>query len=214
MKTIKIFTIHLLLSIFTSAYAGSYALDKFYEKTHTFSATFEQKVKTLDDKSIQTSKGHILISRPNKFVMVYSEPDQQQYVSNGKVLWIYDKDLEQVTIKKFDKEMRSSPVLVLSGKNELRELYNIEESSDYGKPEQDIFVLKPKIVSGEEATTQFSRVELVFVFEKLQELRMWDHFNHITILSLNDQKLNEAVPDSTFNFIIPDNIDVLDNTIQ
>ena len=111
-------------------------LDKFYEKTHTFRANFEQVVRDGEDEALMTSKGHLLISRPNKFVMVYTDPDQQQYISDGKILWIYDKDLEQVTIKKFDQEMKRSPVLVLSGKNELRELYNIEETIDYSKPGQ------------------------------------------------------------------------------
>jgi len=209
-KTTLLFT--LFFSFISPVFAGSYALEKFYEKTHTFRATFEQKVKSGNDGDIQKSEGQILISRPNKFIMNYTKPDQQQYVSDGKTLWIYDKDLEQVTIKKFDKEMKRSPVLVLSGKNEMRELYNIEESVDYGKPEQDIFILTPKTGSEEDATTQFSRVELVFLHEKLEELRMWDNFNHVTILSLKNKKINETLPENTFQFVIPDNIDVLDNT--
>ncbi|MFK5985785.1 MAG: outer membrane lipoprotein chaperone LolA [Pseudomonadota bacterium] len=198
----------LLLFISTNAFAGSDALDLFYQKTDSLSANFTQTIRDTFGKLIETSSGRLVIKRPDQFVLNYTKPDEQSYISDGKTLWVYDVELEQVTIKKADEKLLNSPALLISSNRNIRDNYFVKESVDYDAPDNDIFILTPKNVD-EENSMMFANIQLTFFKQRLMEIKMTDNFDQITRLNLYNQEVNSKVDDKVFAFIIPADVDVI-----
>ena len=190
-------------------YAGTEVLDLFYANTHSMQADFEQSISERFGKVLEQSSGSLVIQRPNQFALNYHQPDQQQYISNGKTLWIYDVDLEQVTIKAFDESLADSPALLISSNKNIRQSYTIIEAYDPKKPDLDIFKLTPKQDIAAQGEGMFSQVYLIFKQGKLVELTMEDNFDQVTTLKFKQIKVNEKLTPGTFSLKIPDNVDVI-----
>src|SRR5689334_4293065 len=89
----------LLLAV--PAFAGSIEkLNAFVKQTQSARSAFTQKVLDKSGKAIQSSSGVLAFSRPGKFRWEYRKPNEQLIVGDGERLWIYDPDLNQVTVKK------------------------------------------------------------------------------------------------------------------
>ncbi|MDQ7090112.1 MAG: outer membrane lipoprotein chaperone LolA [Methylococcales bacterium] len=101
-------------------------LKEFLANSQTLTSKFKQVVFDKDNKIKQTSEGLFTLSRPGKFRWVYQKPFIQEIVSNAGKVWFYDADLEQVTIKKLDKSMGSTPALLLSGEVNIDKEFNLE----------------------------------------------------------------------------------------
>ena len=71
-------------------------LERFYDEVATFSADFEQAVLDENLNRIEESAGRMWIARPGKFRWDYEPPLEQQIVSDGERVWVYDVELEQV----------------------------------------------------------------------------------------------------------------------
>ena len=76
-------------------------------------------------KTIQSASGKLVFSRPGKFRWDYQKPYEQLIVGDGKKLWVYDKELNQVTVKKLEGALGSSPAALLAGSNDIEEYYNV-----------------------------------------------------------------------------------------
>jgi len=159
-------------------------------------------------KSIETSSGQLTIKRPNQFILKYTKPDEQRYISDGKTLWVYDVDLEQVTIKAVDEKLLSSPALLISSNKNIRDLYDIKEIADSNTNQNTIYNLYPK-TANDETSNMFSSVQLIFYQQQLKEIKMADNFDQITRLSLYNQKFNADIKSDLFSFIVPFGVDVI-----
>lgn len=198
--------------------AGMEVLDQFYANTKSFSADFEQRVAKFQGQTLERSNGSLIIKRPNQFVLSYKDPDEQYYISNGKVLWIYDVELEQVTIKAFDASMARSPALLLASGKNIHQAYTVIEVKEDNQPNRHIFRLTPKLIAknAEDADIEnetFKEIYLIFENKHLVELTMQDNFDQITTLKLNKVKLNPQIAKERFEFKIPENVDVIGSLI-
>ncbi len=94
-------------------------LDKQLANTQQlFQAHFVQANSKAHNLVIQITEGEMALERPGKFLWQINKPDQQLLVSDGKQLWIYDKDLEQVIIQPVNQRLDETPALLLAGEVE------------------------------------------------------------------------------------------------
>jgi chaperone LolA len=128
MKQILIVFLLFMLSSVAHA-AATDKLKAFIAATRSAQANFTQEVQDKNGRRIQSASGTMQFVRPGKFRWEYRKPYEQLIVGDGKKFWMYDVDLEQVTVKKLDTALGSSPAALLSGSNEIERgfaLKNIE----------------------------------------------------------------------------------------
>jgi outer membrane lipoprotein carrier protein len=117
----------LMLLVPTLAFgATTEALKALLTQTTTAKGRFAQMVLDKNMKKLQESTGTMQFSRPGKFRWEYNKPFEQVIVGDGSKLWIYDKDLNQVTERKLDKALGASPAALLAGSNEIEKSYTLQ----------------------------------------------------------------------------------------
>ena len=113
------------------AHAG--AIDKlktFIAATRSAQADFTQEVLDQNGKRIQSASGTMQFQRPGKFRWEYRKPYEQIIVGDGEKFWLYDADMNQVTVRKLDAALGSSPAALLSGSNEIERDFILKESGN------------------------------------------------------------------------------------
>ncbi len=186
---------------FTYAGEGAEKLKAFHKSVKTFEAAFSQKVVDNNNKELQASFGKVYLSRPGKFRWDYEKPDKQVIVSDGTKIWLYDQDLEQVTIKSLEGVVGNSPARVLSDTGDLEKEYKIIEK---GKKDGILWVeLLPK--KGE---SSFQFVRLGFA-DTLKLMAVKDSLGQVTTIEFSELKTNPELKESLFEFKPPKGVDVV-----
>lgn len=195
------------LSIFicaTAAHAGAIGkLKEFVAATHSGQANFTQVVLDPNGKRIQNASGLMQFQRPGKFRWTYQKPYEQIIVGDGEKFWLYDVDLNQVTVKKLDAALGSSPAALLSGNNEIERDFALMESGTQDGLDWLQAIPKTKDSSFEKILMAFNaRSELA-----IMELN--DAFGHKTVLRFSAMQHNPKLSDDLFHFTPPKDADVL-----
>lgn len=169
---------------------------------HTLEAKFTQTVFTNKNSVKQKSTGHIAVKSPDKFFLEYTEPYKLVYVADGKKLWSYDEDLEQVVVKPQGNELINTPAMLLGNPKDLTESYTIEKT---GVIDGWLwFELTPK-----QQSNNFETVSLAFVENKLKAMEMRDNFGQTTRLEFLNVVKNPALSKNRFKFVPPAGVDVI-----
>jgi outer membrane lipoprotein carrier protein len=174
----------------------------FFAGLHTLQADFEQQVVDGNNKPLQSSQGHMWIKRPGRFRWDYETPYRQQLVADGKHLWSYDEDLEQVTVQKATDVLTSTPAMLLSGEEPLGNVFNIEEINA-GKDEQHV-LLTPK-----SDDSNVTRIHLFFSGKALARIKAEDNFGNTTTFSFTAFERNPPLDKAVFTFVPPAGADVV-----
>ena len=165
---------------------------------------FTQTLQAKDGKQLQETTGDFTFKRPGLYHWESSEPFPQIVVGNGETVWVYDPDLEQVTITKQD-AMPYNPANLLSGGiADLAARYHIEQSTD---KEQERFTLTPL----DTANAPFVQLGMHFAGDVLQVATLTDRLGQVTRITLQKTTANTAVDDSLFSFDPPQGTDILMN---
>jgi outer membrane lipoprotein carrier protein len=196
----------LLLSlIFVAASVHAAALDRFrtfVRNTQSARADFEQKVHDRNGKVVQESKGSFVFQRPGLFRWVYAKPVDQVIVGDGQRVWIHDRDLNQVTVRKLSNALGSTPAALLAGSADIEKAF---ELSDAGTRDGlEWLEARPR-----EREAGFERVRMGFDAEGLRAMELVDHFGQTTRLRFLNLKRNPKVDKSEFRFEPPKGTDVL-----
>ena len=150
-------------------------LTSYLNNLHSFQAGFTQSVFSSNNKVKQISKGLIVVKSPNKFYLEYNKPYNLLYVADGKKLWSYDEDLEQVVVKEQQGNILiNTPAMLLGNPKDLTESYNIEK---VGVTEGWLwFELTPKKenTNFESVSLAFKNNELKAMEKRLSELKKED----------------------------------------
>ena len=190
---------------FYSALAGAAGLDMlriFLQQTTTGKAQFAQIIVDKNMKQLQQATGTMHFSRPGKFRWQYDKPYEQLIVGDGSRLWVYDKDLNQVSVRKLDKALGDSPAALLAGSNEIEKIYNL---TNLGNQEGlDWVEAVPK--SKENA---FERIRLGFTQGGLQAMELRDQFGQATVIKFAAVERNPKLPPDLFTFVPPKGADVI-----
>jgi chaperone LolA len=183
--------------------AATEKLKIFVSSTHSAQANFSQELLDKNGKRIQFVSGMMQFERPGKFRWEYQKPYEQIIVGDGKKFWLYDVDLNQVTVKKLDAALGSSPAALLSGSNEIERGFNL---TDIGmKDELDWLQAVPK-----SAETSFSKILMAFnPKSELVVMELHDSFGHRTVLRFSELKNNPNLSSQQFKFVPPQGADVL-----
>ncbi len=177
-------------------------LTNYLSNLHTFQADFIQSVFSSNNKVKQISKGLIVVKSPDKFYLEYNEPYNLLYVADGKKLWSYDEDLEQVVVKEQGNILINTPAMLLGNPKDLTQSYSIEK---VGVTEGWLwFELTPK-----KENTNFESVSLAFKDNELKAMEMRDNFGQTTRLEFNKVIKNPTLSKSRFVFVPPKGVDVI-----
>jgi outer membrane lipoprotein carrier protein len=182
--------------------AATDALKVFLTQTQTVKARFAQMVLDKNGKQLQKTQGVMQFSRPGKFRWDYQKPYEQVIVGDGSKLWIFDKDLNQVTVRKLDRALGSSPAALLSGSNDLERDFTLSNlGMDKGL---DWLEALPK-----SRETVFERVRMGFGKSGLEAMELRDQFGQTTVITFADVERNPRIAADVFRFTPPQGADVI-----
>ena len=198
----------LLLALLPALFAGPAlgasveSLRSMLEQTSTARARFAQMVLDKNLKQLQQATGTMQFSRPGKFRWEYDKPQEQVIVGDGKQVWLYDKDLNQVTVRRFDRALGSSPAALLAGSNEIEKNYTF---TAIGNQEGlDWLEAVPKTKD-----TSFEKIRLGFGKSGLEAMELRDQFGQVTVIKFSTIERNIKLPPEAFRFTPPKGADVI-----
>jgi outer membrane lipoprotein carrier protein len=197
----------LAFAAFAATTAGANGLDDFLafnSGTKTATARFEQQVFDRAGKTVERAEGTFAFARPGKFRWTYDKPHKQVLVGDGAKLWIHDPDLNQVTVKRMDGAISSTPAALLAGKDDITALFTLK---DAGTSDGLAWVeATPKAQD-----TGFERVRLGLKGKALAAMELHDQLGGRTRLTFVDLKPNATVAPQAFTFTAPKGADVIED---
>jgi outer membrane lipoprotein carrier protein len=194
------------LLLFISAVAAqAAAVEKFkafVRSTQSARVDFEQKVHDRSGKLTQESKGSFVFQRPGLFRWVYAKPVDQVIVGDGERVWIHDRDLNQVTVRRLSRALGSTPAALLAGSADIEKAFELSDAGT--KDGLEWLEARPR-----EREAGFERVRMGFNAEGLRAMELVDHFGQTTLLRFSNLRRNPKVDKSEFRFEPPKGADVL-----
>jgi outer membrane lipoprotein carrier protein len=187
--------------------AGAAALDQFksfVSATKAARGEFSQRqLKTIDgvQKTSNTATGTFVFARPGKFIWTYQKPYEQLLQADGEKLYIYDKDLNQVTVKTLGDALGSSPAAILFGSNDLEKNFTLKEAGSRDGLEWLDATPKTK-------DTSFERISIGLKEGVPLAMELRDTFGQVSQLSFSKFEKNPALGSGQFKFNIPKGADV------
>lgn len=179
-------------------------LDSFTRGLKTLDGRFTQQVFDAKGKLKESSSGRVALSAPRQFRWEYAKPYPQQIVADGKTVWIYEPDLQQVTKRAQGAEERSSPLTALIDPSKLDAQFAVQESGTSNGLEW--VTLTPK---GDASSAGFRTAKLGFGPQGLSRMQVVDQLGQRTDISFSAWKRNGALPAATFRFTPPKGVDVI-----
>lgn len=200
----------LLLTLFAAPVLAASASQQAAQKlaallgdAQTLQGRFSQLTLDASGTQLQESTGLMELKRPGMFRWVTEPPLEQELVSDGKKVWLYDPDLLQVTVQTMDERMTHTPALLLSGDVEqISASFEIEHSVNGTTSD---FMLTPKAKD-----TLFDSLRLSFRDGRINDMQLNDAVGQRTNILFMSIRMNEPLDDSHFRFEIPVGVDVIE----
>jgi outer membrane lipoprotein carrier protein len=166
---------------------------------------FTQVVTSPDGKKSRTSHGSLEFQRPNRFRFAYSAPSEQLIVGDGKQVWLFDADLNQVTVRPMSQALGATPAALLAGGN-LDKDFALKAAPTIGQGAEALEWVdaQPRQKDG-----QFQSVKVGFKQGQLAALEILDSFGQRSRLSFAQFEPKVTLPASRFQFTPPAGADVL-----
>jgi len=180
---------------------GEIYLEKFLSRTRTLQADFNQTLRTHDGEVLQQSEGEFYLNRPGKFRWNYRSPYEQIIVSDGERIWIYDVDLQQVTVQKQDAGLPTTPMALLEDSFKLHQSFSVLPMDEHDG------IYRLKLVS-KSKESDFGEIVVGLDEGGLRFMQLHDQFEQVTDIVFSDTNTNTKLADDIFEFIPPDGVDV------
>jgi len=199
----QLIAVLLLTSMSQFAFADARKnLDNFFTKVTSMKGNFTQRAFNKRGKVTQNSSGLLYLSRPGKFRWVYKTPDPQEIIGDGRNVWVWDKELDQVTVKPTSRAVSTTPIAVLTRRDPPGARFHIKPLPKKGGI--DWFQLVPK-----KASRDFRRIDLgLDTRGRLRKMVMYDQLGQRTEVTMNTQN-NVPISGKTFFFQPPRGADVI-----
>jgi len=206
MTAFRIITIASLVALTVwSGAASAGALEDFRafsRDTKAASGDFTQVVVDRTGKVLRQSSGTFSLARPGKFRWTYAKPYSQLLVGDGQKVWVYDQDLNQVTVRTMDKALSATPAALLSGSGEFEKIFTLQELP---AAEGLTWVgARPK-----DADSGLESARLGFNAGVLSKLEFVDNFGQTTTITVSKLEKNPQLPADAFKFVPPKGADVI-----
>lgn len=191
------------LALGGAAHAGGVdRLKAFIAGAKTAEADFTQTVADRSGRVTQQASGKMAFARPGKFRWDYSTPYEQVIVGDGVKLWLYDTDLDQVTVKPLGDVIAGTPAALLAGDNSIEKYFTVKNAGEAGGLEWLEATPKNK-------DTSFERIRMGFKGDVLVEMELYDFFGQRTTLKLSRFVRNPSIASSRFTFTPPKGADII-----
>lgn len=163
----------------------------------------QQRLVTMDGESkmARPASGTFVFSRPGKFIWTYRKPYHQVIQADGQKLYLYDKDLNQVTIKKLGAALGSNPAAILFGSTDIEKHFTLKEAGT--KDGLEWLEVIPK------SDTSFEKIKIGLRQGTLVSMELYDSFGQTTILSFTRIEKNPPIKPGMFKFVVPKGADVM-----
>jgi outer membrane lipoprotein carrier protein len=178
------------------------------DQLHTFAAQtksahgeFTQSI--VKSGQTKTSSGSFAFSRPGKFRWTYVKPYEQLLVADGEKLWIYDKDLNQVTVRKLGSALGESPAAILFGNNDLEKSFVLKDAGA-----RDGLEWLDATPRSKDST--FERVSIGFRNGMPEAMELRDAFGQVSHLAFSKLVRNADNAGAQFSFTPPKGADILE----
>ncbi len=185
--------------------ARASSLERFHaylETTRSASADFTQSVYDRSGRLVQSSSGHFELVRPGRFRWVYAKPYPQLIVGDGERVWIYDEDLQQVTVSRMAKALGSTPAALLAGDAEVDQAFVLTDAG-----ERDGLEWLQAVPRDPDAG--FARMRLGFGASGIEAMELYDNFGQRTELRFSHFERNVRLDTKLFHFVPPAGATVL-----
>ena len=182
--------------------AGADLIKSFVAEVRGAKAEFIQTVVDSYGKPVSQSTGTFQFSRPGKFRWTYVKPYEQLIVGDGVKVWVYDKDLNQVTVKALGDALGSSPAALLAGSNDLDRAYTFAQL-----PRKD--GLDWVEATPTDPESQFEKMRLGFRRSNPESMQLYDRLGQVTTIKFTRLQRNPKFPADLFRFTPPEGADVV-----
>ena len=180
---------------------GEEYLEDFLAKTQTLEAGFEQTLRTHEGEILQQTEGMFYLNRPGKFRWNYKKPYEQIIVSDGERIWIYDVELQQVTVQKQTDGLPATPMALLEDSSKLYQNYIVSPLDEQGG------VYRLKLIS-KSKESDFGEIVVGLDAEGLRFMQLHDQFEQVTDIVFSGITTNSKLAKEIFEFIPPEGVDV------
>lgn len=186
-----------------ASFAGSAEeLQAFLNGLSTLKADFRQTLYDENLYKLEEYRGEFYLKRPNHFRWDYRQPEAQLIVADGRRVWVYDRDLAQVTVRPIDVALGATPAMLLSSSAPVAQNFEVQElSPDRGLEWVGLTPLNKD--SG------FTHIRVGLRNGVLQRMELTDNFGQLTIVEFEDLRSNVPVDASAFEFEPPAGVDVI-----
>ena len=194
----------LLMAVPLLAHAdGIESLKTFFKSTNAMRAHFHQVVTDAQGGKVQEVQGNMQLQRPGKFRWDYDQPYVQQIIGDGEKVWLYDPDLNQVTVRAMNKAIGSSPASLLAGAQDAERNFTLTAVSGRSDGLEWVQAVPKAEESG------FDKVLLGFSGDGLQKMELHDSFGHTTTIHFSKLERNPSLSSGSFKFKVPAGADVV-----
>ena len=203
MKLLLLLLIGLNGSLSFSAMAADaeQRLEAALKKMDNLSAEFKQTLLDEDKNIVQQSRGTLALQRPGKFAWVYAEPFEQRIIADGSELWIYDVELDQVTVKPMDEGISNAPIMILMKESDVTQQFKV---SEVGQRKYLYWIELEPLVSD----LEFQRIFIGLEDGRVRAMELQDQFGQSTQIVFDNLRLGVVHNPATFKFVPPDGVDV------
>lgn len=184
---------------------GLTRLRGYLENLDAVRAEFRQEVIDSDREIIEESRGHVVLKKPGRFRWHYTEPFERVIVGDGTRVWLYEADLQQVTVRQMSAELGETPAALLTGDTAALDQFNFVGAERIAGI--DWLHLTPR-----STTSDFKSIGLGFDGKDLVQLALDDRLGQRTRIYLTAIEYPTFVSDDEFHFDIPDGVDVIGET--
>ena len=202
----RAFFLAFLFTLAVPAFAGNgpERLQAFLDQVRSLRAEFQQSVFDEDARQLDQASGMVYIQRPGRFRWDYAEPYLQEIVGDGEQVWIYDSELQQVTVRPLDDALGDTPVMLLSSDRPVEESFQVRAMD--GPDGYEWTGLKPMGVQ-----ISFTEIRLGFEGDSLRIMELKDAFGQLTRLRFVNMERNPELEPTLFQFTPPEGADVFSN---
>jgi len=157
-------------------------------------------------KLIRQTSGQFIFQRPGKFVWDTQKPYEQKLIADGKQLLMWDKDLNQLTIRSANQALAVSPAAILFGESALDAQFELEDGGS--KTDLQWVNLQPKVKPGQ-GDLPYTKIAIGMAAGLPKALELTDGFGSVVLVVFNQMQINPKIEPSRFQFKAPPGAEVL-----
>ena len=177
-------------------------VDRYLSGLESLRGAFQQEIVDAAGTVRETAQGTLALQKPGRFRWDYRSPSPQLLVSDGRTIWLYDEELEQVTVRAAGETLTATPASLLSGRDKASDRFTVTPGA--ARDGIEWFVLTPRV-----ADTDFREVRLGFLGDALLRMELEDRLGQTTRIAFSDLQPNVKLPPDLFAFEPPPGVDVV-----